>query len=79
MLSTIVVPTDGSDHARKAVALAADLAEKYAARVVLLHVLLHGEPAIEFGHMAEVEHLLETEGVEASGRPGSMVRTARAG
>lgn len=43
MIKTIVVPTDGSDHAKKAVDLAADIAEKYGARMVILHVLLrHG-------------------------------------
>jgi nucleotide-binding universal stress UspA family protein len=40
MIKTIVVPTDGSAHAMKAVALAADLASRYKARVVLLHVLM---------------------------------------
>ena len=63
MLTTILVPTDGSDHANRAVSLAADLATKYG--VVLLHVLLQGEQAVEFGHMAEVEHLLEAEGAVA--------------
>lgn len=40
MIKTIVVPTDGSDHANKAVELAADMAEKYGARVIVLHTLL---------------------------------------
>ena len=40
MIKTIVVPTDGSAHAKKAVDLAADIAEKYGARIVLLHVFL---------------------------------------
>jgi nucleotide-binding universal stress UspA family protein len=40
MIKTIVVPTDGSAHAKKAVDLAADIAEKYDARMVILHVLL---------------------------------------
>jgi len=40
MIKTIVVPTDGSDHAMKAVDLASDIAGKYGARLVLLHVLL---------------------------------------
>jgi nucleotide-binding universal stress UspA family protein len=40
LIKTIVVPTDGSAHAKKAVDLAADIAEKYGARIVLLHVLL---------------------------------------
>ena len=40
MIKTIIVPTDGSDHATKAVDLAADLGEKYSARIVIVHVLL---------------------------------------
>jgi len=39
MIKTILVPTDGSDHARKAVDLAGDLAGKYGARLVLLYVV----------------------------------------
>lgn len=44
MINTMIVPTDGSEHADKAVALAADLAAKYGARLVVLHALLHNEP-----------------------------------
>lgn len=40
MIVTILVPTDGSEHANKAIDLAADIADKYSARVVILHVLL---------------------------------------
>lgn len=40
MIKTIIVPTDGSTHAMKAVDLAADIASKYGARLVLLHALL---------------------------------------
>jgi len=40
MIRTIIVPTDGSDHAAKAIDLAADLGQKYGARIVVLHVLL---------------------------------------
>lgn len=40
MITTIVVPTDGSAHATKAVDLAADIAGKFGARMVILHVLL---------------------------------------
>ena len=42
MVRTILVATDGSDHAKKAITLAIDLAAKYKARVVLLHVLMNG-------------------------------------
>lgn len=65
MIKTILVPTDGSDHAGKAVMLASDVAEKYGARLVLLHVLLRGAMSSEMKHMAEVEHLV-------SERPGGM-------
>ncbi len=41
MLQTILVATDGSDHARKAVRLASDLCAKYEARLVLVHVLMN--------------------------------------
>ena len=40
MIKTIVVPTDGSAHAKKAIDLAADIASKYGARMVILHVLM---------------------------------------
>lgn len=40
MIKTILVATDGSDHAKKALTLASDLAAKYGARLVLAHVLL---------------------------------------
>ena len=40
MIKTIVVPTDGSVHAKMAIVLAADIAQKFDARMVILHVLL---------------------------------------
>ena len=40
MIRKILVPTDGSDHAAKALDLAADIATKYGAGVIILHVLL---------------------------------------
>ena len=42
MLQTILVATDGSDHAHKAVVFAADLALKYGASLVIVHVPFHG-------------------------------------
>jgi nucleotide-binding universal stress UspA family protein len=41
MIKTIVVPTDGSEHANKAVEMAGDIAAKFGARVVILQALLH--------------------------------------
>ena len=43
MIKKMIVPTDGSEHAGKALELAADLAEKYKARLVILHALMHNE------------------------------------
>lgn len=57
MFSRILVPVDGSDHARKAVAMAADLAQKYGAELVLFHVLLRHQLTDELRHAAEVEQL----------------------
>lgn len=42
MLKKILVAVDGSSHSVKAVQLASDLASKYDAEVILLHVLLRG-------------------------------------
>jgi len=39
MIKKILVPTDGSDHARKAIEIASDIALKYAATICLLHVV----------------------------------------
>ena len=66
MFETVLVPTDGSDHARKAVLLASDIASKYKARVVLLHVLSRGPVPESVRRMAEVEHIA---GEPAKGAP----------
>ena len=42
MIKKILVPVDGSPHSVKAVELASDLASKYEAEIILLHVLLRG-------------------------------------
>jgi nucleotide-binding universal stress UspA family protein len=39
MFKNILVAIDGSDHARKALDIAADLAEKYDAQIILMHVI----------------------------------------
>jgi len=57
MFKTILVATDGSGHADKAVELACDLAAKYDARLLALHVLLSGDPIDQMRHWAEVEHV----------------------
>lgn len=57
MIENILVPTDGSEHAVKAVEMAADLAGKYGARLVILHVRLR------HASVSEVEALLEGKSV----------------
>ena len=51
-MERILVALDGSDHSNKAVDLAADLAEKYGARLVLLHVLSNKPLSDAERHMA---------------------------
>jgi len=58
-MERILVALDGSDHSNKAVDLAADLAEKYGAQLVLLHVLSNKPLSDSERHMAEVEYLDE--------------------
>jgi nucleotide-binding universal stress UspA family protein len=59
MFKKILVATDGSDHATKAVELASEMAEKYGAKLVLVHVLQHGRVPESVRKMLEVEHLIE--------------------
>lgn len=56
MIKKVLIATDGSAQAKKAVAFGADVAAKYGAEVVLLHVLLRGELSENLRHMAEVEY-----------------------
>jgi len=59
MFNKILVPTDGSDHAGKAVEIAADIAVKYDAELVVLNVRRPGRLPQEMRRMAEVEHLVD--------------------
>lgn len=56
MLKRVIIATDGSEHAKKAVALGSDLAAKYGAEVVLVHVLLRDHLSEAMRHLAEVEY-----------------------
>lgn len=55
MFKKILVATDGSNHAQSAIAVAGDLAEKYNAELILLHVLQRNVSG-SLRHMAEVEY-----------------------
>ncbi len=57
MIKKVLIATDGSSHARKAVAFGSDIAAKYGAEVVLVHILLRAEVPENLRRMAEVEHL----------------------
>ncbi len=57
MFSRILLPVDGSDHARKAAAVAGDLAAKYDAEVLILHVIDESRLREREERMAEVEHV----------------------
>ena len=55
MIDTVLIPVDGSVAARRAVEFGTDLAKRYGARVVLLHVLLHQNLADALRGLSEVE------------------------
>lgn len=57
MFKTILVATDGSNHANRAVEVAADMAGRYGAKVILLHVLLRGHMPEGLMEAARVEHV----------------------
>ena len=61
MFENILVAIDGSEHARRATEVACDLAERYGAKVVLLHVVGNGKVPSSLARMLEVEHLTEAE------------------
>ena len=60
MFKTILCPIDGSDHARKALELAIDLAKAGNAKLILLHGLLLHEHSEDLKRFAEVEGLAKT-------------------
>ena len=62
MIRKILCPTDGSQNAEKAVSLASDLAQKYGAELILMHVQLTDASA------DDLQHFAETEGLEPSVR-----------
>lgn len=59
MISTIVVAVDGSEHQDAVLAIAAELAEKQGARLVLAHALLRAVPYGELYALAERHGFLD--------------------
>lgn len=77
MIKTILVPVDGSAHADTAVDWASDLAAKYQARLIILHVIPEGRLMGARGdlrELAKVEKMTEAEAVETLA--ADVVRTA---
>jgi nucleotide-binding universal stress UspA family protein len=76
MISKVLIATDGSANAGKAVEIGCDLAAKYGAEVVLLHILLRGEISENLRHMAEIE-FTKAEGGQALAKAISTVPAGR--
>jgi nucleotide-binding universal stress UspA family protein len=77
VIKTILVPVDGSAHANTAVDWASDLAVKYDAQLVIVHVIPEGHLTgyrSEMRQLAKIEHMTEAETFEAMA--GDLVRTA---
>jgi nucleotide-binding universal stress UspA family protein len=75
MIKTILVPTDGSDHACKAVTFASDIASKYEARVQLLHVALKDASLKTIRRVADIEKLSK-DSLDELDRSDAMEATA---
>lgn len=71
MYKSILVAVDGSDHARKAVEFAVDLAKLYGAALHIVHVLGKKVPA-SLQHMVELEHLVERRAAGPGEHPGNV-------
>ncbi len=56
VVKTILVAIDGSDHANRAVELAADIAAKYEAKLLLLHVVDNRPLSDDEKRLAEAEY-----------------------
>jgi nucleotide-binding universal stress UspA family protein len=61
-MQRVLVALDGSDHGEKALELASDIAAKYGAELVLMHVISERPLSEAEQHMAEVEFLDEIVG-----------------
>jgi len=55
MVKKVLIATDGSGHARKAVEVGSEIAASHGAEVALVHILLRDHLSENLRHMAEVE------------------------
>lgn len=78
MKTHILVATDGSETADKAIDLAAELGAKFDVPVTIGHILHFGRPPEELARMARVEHLVETvrdkSGVDFPNVPDNLLK-----
>lgn len=59
MISTIIAPIDGTEQSDNALSLASDMAQKYGARLVLVHALLRGTSVSIMQEIAEAKGFLD--------------------
>ena len=77
MIKSIVLAIDGSKTASHAQNVAIDLASKYEAKLIIVHVLTHDHPSGEFARMAEVEHQQESRQPKTGGKKDTFSAVAR--
>jgi len=64
MFRTILVALDTSEHAAKTAKAACDLAHRFGARLLILHIvapIFEGRARYELGKLAQIEHMERTE------------------
>ena len=77
MIKNIVLAIDGSKAASHAQITAIDLASKYEARLIIIHVLTHDHPPGELVRMAEVEHGQKSWQPKTGGKEDTFSAVAR--
>jgi nucleotide-binding universal stress UspA family protein len=60
MIEHLLVATDGSPNAERAVDFAIDLASRYNSRLSVVYVVTSGKVSDSLRHMAEVEHIVDS-------------------
>ena len=58
MINKILLAYDGSENAQRALDVAAELAAKLDADLIIAHVLMHGRPSEELRRMSAVENIV---------------------
>lgn len=61
MITSILVPYDGSGPSQRALELACDMAVKYDARLSVLHIVTGHKVPDELAHFVEIENLKESD------------------